>query len=79
MRLAQAAACFFAWVCFRRKGSCDVRADKEYFGCFKVKIEKLRLKRKHDYVLAEVLLAFRYYMGYTLHRIQGKEDDYGLY
>ena len=48
-------------------------------GCFKVKTEKLRLNRKCDCVLAEVLLAFRYYMGYTLHRIQGKDDDYGLY
>lgn len=56
-----------------------MRADKEYFGCFKVKIEKLRLKRKDDYGLADILLAFRYYMGYTLHRIQGKDDDYGLY
>lgn len=56
-----------------------MRADKEYFGCFKVETQKVRLNRKHDYVLAEVLLAFRYYMGYTLHRIQGKEDDYGLY
>lgn len=54
-------------------------ADKEYFGCFKVKIEKLRLNHKCGYGLAEVLLAFRYYMGYTLHRIQGKDDDYGLY
>ena len=41
-----------------------MRVDKN-FGCFKVKIEKLRLNRKHDYVLAEVLLAFRYYMGYS--------------
>lgn len=81
LRLALGAGCsvLFAWVCFRRKGSCDVRADKEYFGCFKVETQKVRLNRKHDYVLAEVLLAFRYYMGYTLHRIQGKEDDYGLY
>lgn len=56
-----------------------MRADKEYFGYFKVETQKVRLNRKHDYALAEVLLAFRYYMGYTLHRIQGKDDDYGLY
>lgn len=75
LRLALGAGCsvLFVWVYFRRKGSCDVRADKEYFGCFKVKIEKLRLKRKYGYGLAEVFLAFRYYMGYTWHRIQGKE------
>lgn len=78
MRESAGNGVLFAWVCFRRKGSCDVRVDKN-FGCFKVETQKVRLKRKHDYVLAEVLLAFRYYMGYTLHRIQGKEDDYGLY
>ena len=56
LRLALGAGCsvLFAWACFCRKGSCDVRVDKN-FGCFKVKIEKLRLNRKYDYVLAEVL------------------------
>lgn len=80
LRLALGAGCsvLFAWVCFRRKGSCDVRADKN-FGCFKVETQKVRLNRKYDYGLADILLAFRYYMGYTLHRIQGKDDDYGLY
>jgi len=54
--LRESAGCgvLFAWVYFRRKGSCDVRADKEYFGCFKVKIEKLRLKRKHNHRSTEV-------------------------
>lgn len=81
LRLALGAGCsvLFAWVCFRRKGSCDVRAAKEYFGCFKAGTHKFRLNRKDNYGLADILLAFRYYMGYTLHRIQGKDDDYGLY
>lgn len=75
---AQAAACFLYGLVFVGKAvaMCVWIIN---FGCFKVKTQKLRLNRKHDYVLAEVLLAFRYYMGYTLHRIQGKEDDYGLY
>lgn len=55
-----------------------MRVNKK-IGCFKAKMQKLRLNRKYCYGLAEVLLAFRYYMGYTLHRIQGKDDDYGLY
>ena len=74
---AQAAACFLHWFAFggrRLRCACGKK-----FGYFKVRTQKLRLKRKRDYVLAEVLLAFRYYMGYTLHRIQGKDDDYGLY
>lgn len=60
------------------EGSCDVNMQKN-IGCFKVKTKKLRLNRKCDCILAEVLLAFRHYIGYTLHRVQGKDDDYGLY
>lgn len=65
LRLALGAGCsvLFAWVCFRRKGSCDVRADKEYFGCFKVKIEKLRLKRKHSYRSTEVFFSIQFCRG----------------
>lgn len=74
MRLAQAAACFCI-IYFVLKPF-TICVCIKYFGCFKIERKKLRLNRKRDYVLAEVLLAFRHYMGYTLHRIQGKDDDH---